>query len=280
MARRLRGRYGYPADEPFRVTLHPDRLEQPAKWRKPRRVFVCSMGDLFHPDVPLEFISEVWTRMSWAPEHRFLILTKRPERMRDVLAQTDYFTHQAGYEYLLNVWLGVTAENQARADERIPILLSIPAAVRFVSIEPMLGPVDLRPTWIRTQRGCGGRHSHAYSHDGGTPGHILHHHHDEFCGPRLDWVIVGGETGPGARPLHPDWVRNVRDQCVTAGVPFFLKQNGEWSIYQMKAENERIYFKDPPYNGLWFYRVGKKVAGRKLDGKEWNEYPNGEADGE
>ncbi len=153
MANRLRGRCGYPADDPFRVTLHPEKLEEPLKWKKPRRVFVCSMGDLFHEQVPDEYIAKVWEIMNNATQHTFLVLTKRPQRMKDFLARLGWYIHdrdgypmeavldEGGKYTLKNVWLGVTAENQQRADERIPILLQIPAAVRFVSIEPMLGPV-------------------------------------------------------------------------------------------------------------------------------------------
>ncbi|GAG05438.1 unnamed protein product, partial [marine sediment metagenome] len=140
MAQRLKGRFGYPEDEPFRVTFHPDKLDQPLKWRKPRHIFVVSMGDLFHPGILWSDNQEIWEIMAKCPQHTFMILTKRVERMRIFL------TEDLNYKLPLplpNVYLGVTAENQQRADERIPILLQIPAAKRFVSIEPMLGPVDL-----------------------------------------------------------------------------------------------------------------------------------------
>ena len=226
MATRLKGRYGYPEDEPFKVTLHPEKLKEPLKWKKPRRVFVCSMGDLFHEQVPDEYIAKVWEVMNNASQHTFLVLTKRPQRMKDFLARLGWYTHdrevnpaeavldEGGKYTLKNVWLGVTAENQQRADERIPILLQIPAAVRFVSIEPMLGPVVIPEEWP-------------------------------------DWVICGGETGPGARPIHPDWVRSLRDQCQAAGTPFFFKSWGEWAEH----------------------KVGKKKAGRLLDGRTWDEIP-------
>ena len=180
MAFRLRGRCGYPDGEPFRVTLRPQRLEEPMRWRKSSMVFVCSMGDLFHDDVPDDFIHRVFATIGQCPQHTFIILTKRPKRMKAFIE--DYYA----YESPTNVWLGVTTENQEMADRRIPILLQIPAVVRFVSVEPMLGPVDLA-------RGC----------------------------EKIDWVICGGETGPNARPMHPDWVRSLRDQCQSAGVPFF-----------------------------------------------------------
>jgi protein gp37 len=269
MAKRLAGRYGYPADEPFRVTLHPERLQEPAHWRKPRIVFPCSMSDMFHPDVPDEFINKMLTMMTHpmmgASHHTYLILTKRPERILS--------GHAERFAEWKNIWLGVTAENQEMADKRIPILLQIPAAVRFVSIEPMLGPVDLR-----------GKLCHWTNPDGSgswfspVPGKVQKR--------LINWVICGGESGPGARPMHPDWARSLRDQCVSAGVPFFFKQWGEyvggyateifdghpgWSRYQ----NDTL---SPNYDHYWgdgmvSLKVGKHAAGRLLDGQEWNETP-------
>jgi len=210
MANRLKGRYGYPEKDPFRPgTIHRQKLREPSKWRKPRRIFVCSMGDLFHGDVEGSVITDVFHSMSANPQHTYLILTKRPEVMREFFR---YYTCAKSDRVFIanwpwpNVWLGVTAENQERADERIPVLLEIPAAVRFVSIEPMLGPVDLgfETSW---------------DHFGGGFAH----------GPaiqKLDWVIVGGETGPGARPMDPSWALFVRKQCESAGVPFFFKKWG------------------------------------------------------
>lgn len=222
MANRLRGRFGYPADEPFRVTLHPDKLDEPLKRRKPRRVFVCSMGDLFHKEVPVEFIAEIFDRMAcatlacgkkhqeheeecWTGDpHTFIVLTKRPQRMLAVLTTgLDYATTfwpgdrplivaRQVYWPLPNLWLGVSVEDQATADERIPILLKIPAAKRFVSLEPMLSPVDLSK-W------------------------------------QLSWCVLGAETGPGARPMNLDWARAVRDQCQEVGVPFFFKRASDGS---------------------------------------------------
>jgi len=196
MAKRLRGRFGYPKDEPFQVTLHPERLIGPKKWKKPRMVFVCSMGDLFHEDVPFDFIHQVFNVMADCRGigHTFLVLTKRPKRMLRFFKSEDRL-----YIPPKNVWLGVTAENQEQADKRIPILLQIPAKVRFVSVEPMLGPIDLLTDKY-----------HWLEFDGIYPG--------------LDWVICGGESGPVARPMNPDQARELRDQCKAAGVPFFMKQ--------------------------------------------------------
>lgn len=197
MAKRLVGRFGYPADDPFRVTLHEDKLDEPLRWRKPRKVFVCSMGDLFHEDVPDEWLAAIWHTMSTSPWHIFLVLTKRPERMYRWVAGriADGTTWREGLTRcpLSNVWLGVSAETQKRADERIPVLLDTPAAKRFVSVEPMLGPVDLRQVFSKRA-------------------------------PGLDWVICGGETGPGYRPMQYGWAFDLRLQCANANVPFFFKK--------------------------------------------------------
>lgn len=211
MANRLRGRFGYPADDPFRVTLRPDRLELPFKWRNPRRVFVDSMGDLFHEAVPFDFIAAVFGVMAANPQHTFQILTKRPNRMLEwyswISPEMDLLNQIAEWPIFPNVWLGVTAENQKAADERIPTLLQCPAAVRFVSAEPLLGPLNLRRFFLDDD---------GLDLEGGWP---------QFAG--LDWVIVGGETGPGARPMNPDWARQIRDQCKEVGVPFFFKKMGQ-----------------------------------------------------
>lgn len=237
MANRLRGRYGYPKDEPFRVTLHHDRLKQPLYWRKPRMIFVCSMGDLWHKDVPFKFIYWVWSRMEMCSQHIFIVLTKRPERMVRFVKNRTIPSH---------IWLGISVEDQKTADERIGELLKVPAAVRIVSIEPMLGAVDFTKI----------------TDDGG---------HDVYGVLQNDWVILGGETGSGARPMNPNWVRKVRNQCIDAGVPFFLKSNGIW-IPDMLADPavvDTYQFLD----GMCMSRSTKKQAGRLLDGLEYNEIP-------
>lgn len=233
MAQRLKGRCGYPSDDPFRVTLRPERLEEPFKWKKPRRVFVNSMGDIFHEDVPYEFLDRVFAVMGRSQHHVFLLLTKRPDRMQAYLKAGRYeqildiaynlnfrpegmgmgISNPKNMQWWPNVWLGVTAENQQAADERIPILLQIPAAVRFVSCEPLLGPIDLRH--IQTD---------VVEIDSLTGDHGVYRPLAGVSEKKLNWVIVGGETGPGARPMNPDWVRSLRDQCQAAGVPFFMKQ--------------------------------------------------------
>jgi protein gp37 len=203
------------------VRCLPERLTEPMAWKKPKRIFVASRGDLFHPSVPFAFINDVFSVMLRSPLHTYLVLTKRADRMQE-------YASYAGH--LRNVWLGVTIENQQTAEERIPLLLQTPAAVRWVSAEPLLGPVDLRGLW-----------DHCPEHD--FPG--------GFClGPcssrrHLDWVVCGGESGPKARPMHPDWARGLRDQCREAEVPFFFKQWG----------------------------IGTKAAGHLLDGVEHHEFP-------
>lgn len=263
MAKRLRGRCGYPADEPFKVTLHPERLDEPLKWKKPRRVFVCSMGDLFHEDVPRWMRFEVMDIILQAKQHTFLILTKRPANMKEFF---EWYYNKAGrtIETIKNLWLGVTAENQARADERIPILLQIPAAVRFVSVEPMLGQVNIA--------GYLGFNGPRRMGDGLTY---------YWTAPKLDWVICGGETGPGARPMHPDWARSIRDQCQESGTPFFFKSWGEWKpVYTTGPEFELRRLKTDevvmsgPGHGVVMKKVGKKAAGRILDGQIWDEMPD------
>ncbi len=510
MAKRLKGRYGYPADEPFRVTLHPDRLDKPLHWRKPRRVFVCSMGDLFHEDVPDRFIEWVFAVMASCGQHTFMLLTKRPERMKCWFGRVaevgplhaneyqsaliDYYSRHGGdlnlpfqaparptpelrfiYDSALgvdpdsrtedrphakrlsechwrpwplnNVQLGVTAETQEMVDARVPVLLEIPAAVRFVSCEPLLGPLDLTPwlaaryngphaesttrrsavpsgpergvrdrrrgpdmaacdphggplasgvpcpaqrtqeggeadgEWVppsadddrghaascvgpqtrvsafqrvdiggndrepserpaagqqarescvsnvlgadATRRACSGargrgqavghRESPREADDGRCAEHqaasrrradVGADRHSVRCGipddledhPRaaaLSWVITGAESGPGARPSHPDWFRSLRDQCSDAGVPFLFKQWGDWATVHdcdalgiervgTGAQNWGTFYGNQWCQGVWdstgvaMQRVGKKAAGRMLDGVVHDERPGGD----
>jgi protein gp37 len=224
--------------EPFEVVkTHPDRLSEPWHWKNPRRVFVCSMGDLFHEDVPDDFIESVLCSMVYDIEqvrtrHIFMILTKRPARMFEYLSKF-VFPSDAPYKWPLdNVWLGVTAENQEMADERIPILLQTPAVVRFVSVEPMLEKMDLSYPL------------HGYpevyaSQPDGEPDW-------QQTTPPLDWVICGAESGPGARPFDMDWARDLKNQCEMASIPFFFKQG-------------RI--------------DGQLVKMPELDGRVWDQYP-------
>ena len=256
------------------VRLHPDRLDWPLRkrsWRG-KRVFVCSLADLFHDDVPDEYIARVFAVMALTPEVTYQVLTKRPARMRalltsgafadllgDTLGMMLFEQRISDYDVtfpLPNVWLGVTVEDQQRADLRIPILLDTPAAVRWLSCEPLLGPVNL------------GRAVGTYY--GGDP-------REDESG--IDWVVVGGESGPGARPMHPDWARSLRDQCRDAGVPFLFKQWGDLVTEEQAPEDitlpavswRHLGDDQPP---VW--RVGKKRAGRLLDGRTHDGYPGGE----
>ncbi len=422
------------------VRLHPERLDQPLRWKKPRRIFVNSLSDLFHDDVPDEYIARVWQAMGAAPQHTYQVLTKRHARMRswvrrwyageiaeperwadvpgfpgyrvstrgvvtgkradtvdglrpeagkqghlrvtlhregsprsgeralihrlvleafvgkgapgeqvrhlngdasdnrlsnlrwgtqsenwddrraqghgrsyaklneeevrairerldagesayaiasdfpvsdtqirniargDQWASLDSIAYEPGERAILDcVWLGVTVENQQWADNRIPALLDTPAAIRFLSVEPMLGPVDLA-TGLRTWAD-------------GRPVQINRH---------LHWVICGGESGPNARPMHPDWARALRDQCTTAGVPYFFNQWGEWAPVFYRTQHGGVAVQNHPNGrakvenfaldggpshgqpGEPMLRVGKKAAGRELDGQTWDEYPGGE----
>lgn len=200
----------------FGLTLHPDKLEEPLKWRKPARVFVDSMSDLFHDDVPEDFLVGVFTTMRRAPQHQFQILTKRPRRMANLLADDEFASMVGGWDLhmewpLPNVWLGTSVEDQKRADLRIPLLLETPAAVRFLSCEPLLGPITFR--WAEWD----GNYGPGWRERGGSAYHL-----DGLKG--IHWVIAGGESGPDYRPLDLEWARTIRDECVEAGVPFFYKQ--------------------------------------------------------
>lgn len=345
------------------VRLNEATLSQPLRWKRPRRIFVCAHGDLFHESVPDAWIDQVFAVMALSPQHTFQVLTKRAERMRDYLTDSpdqarferrkritwdvayklggDRAAEQAirdrgntpeGMWPLANVWLGVSAEDQARADERIPHLLAIPAAVRFLSAEPLLGPIDLA-RWLATARvtcrSCSepfdlheadpcrhepdGAWTLACPHCGdcrcirgkgirGAPadwlpkkvGRFTHVHPTIQLCPALNWVIVGGESGPGSRPMHADWARQIRDDCTAASVPFFFKQWGEWTpgenvgganpnfgaFYDDEAGRwhftvfspaalDGLHVDDEP--DLW--SVGKKAAGRLLDGVEHNAMP-------
>jgi len=220
MAKRLAGRHGYPpAPHEFDVTLHPDRLDRPLRWKKPRMIFVCSMSDFFHRAVPLEFQCRIFSVIQKCPQHTFQILTKRADQMA-------MMEHACGLPVLPNLWLGVSVENQEAADERIPLLLQVPAAVRFVSLEPLLGPVDVSPFLPQM---CAAHHMR---HPGGRD--CVRPRDDQpTC---LDWVICGGESGPGARPMQPSWARDIIRQCAEADTPCFVKQmGGNWaSLYKVR----------------------------------------------
>jgi protein gp37 len=236
----------------FGVAVHPGSLDAPLHWRKPRKVFVNSMSDLFHDKVTDEFIADVFAVMAVANQHTFQVLTKRHARMRNLLSRASFVEMVADRVQvrdgissrdiaswpLPNVWLGVSVENQSWADIRIPALLNTPARVRFLSCEPLLGALDLVP-YLRPAR-C--------SQCGGTwPGHACGPTHALLAvDPGVHWVIAGGESGDGARPVDLRWVREIRDECQKSGVPFLFKQVGGRT---------------------------PKAGGRELDGREWTEYP-------
>ncbi len=281
----------------------------PLRRRIPTCYFVNSMGDLFAESVPDEWIDQVFAVMALLAQHRFIVLTKRPERMRDYLIrQFDRCDGEdgivddliavaelAGVDWreavdawpLPNVWLGVSVEDQARAAERIPLLLDTPAAVRFISAEPLLGFITLTDFDIAHAHGvdCHDALSGCYLEQNGNQ------HFQHVGGAKLDWVICGGESGPDARPMHPDWARFLRDQCADAGVPYFFKQWGEWSPVWDKKQGDQC----PPcvvcqdgevltgrhmitgtmdeQDAEILRRIGKRAAGHLLDGVEHFNWP-------
>ncbi|ERI10917.1 phage protein Gp37/Gp68 [Aneurinibacillus aneurinilyticus ATCC 12856] len=282
--------------EPFnKIQLFPDRLLQPLRWKKPQRIFVNSMSDLFHKDIPFKYIDQVFAVMALTPRHTYQVLTKRPERMLQYFqsmnrAEMIECWQETAYELtkddeaacfvanrlngvlpnakpgwaIQNVWLGTSVENQKTADERIPLLLQTPAAVRFLSCEPLLGMVDLK------------LHDSLLYHTSGWWPPLSEY---TKVGEVIDWVIVGGESGSKARPMHPDWVRSIRDQCAEFNIPFFFKQYGEYApIHELRTNEPGIKGKlwvnfDPDTSVC---RVGKKKAGRLLDGQEWSQFPDAE----
>ncbi|GAB6125051.1 phage Gp37/Gp68 family protein [Humidesulfovibrio idahonensis] len=304
--------YRRPFDMPCFVTA---RINEPLHWRKPQRIFVGNMGDLFHENFAFEWLDFIFGTMAACQQHTFMLLTKRPERMAAYIQDLSgrygpVWPHPLTGKRkpcfpLPNVWLGTTIWDQASADRAVPILLSTPAAKRFVSVEPMLGPVSL----AKAYRYLGGdwlyplqpQSAREKIQADGPPS-------DPQGWPSLDWVICGGETGPGARPMHPDWPCKLRDDCEAAGVPFFFKQWGEWgpthvnghgpvwwsfenySHYCAKAhthmsKGDKLICPDghiptdgredgKSYPMYPTRRVGKAKAGRVLDGRTWEEVPN------
>lgn len=309
-------RYG---QDPNAVKRAADKtFYAPLKWSEPRTIFTCSWSDFFIEEAD-PWRDEAFAIMALTPQHTYQVLTKRPDRMREYLADihtpgrigsiaiklreklnitfpnADFKCEPLGYgdpgaEWfpLPNVMLGVSVEDQKTANERIPLLLQTPAAVRFLSIEPLLAPVDL----TNKDRMCG-----SYL----EPAHVGSNL-ETYDRPDIDWVIVGGESGPDARPMHPDWVRSIRDQCQAAGVPFFFKQWGEWmpalrevagdynpgwqpqkgdykyefrrmGRYGRIFEPGQVQVPDYTNGDMGFWRLGKKKSGRILDGRTWDEFP-------
>ncbi len=314
-------RYG---DWTGRINLLPTRLAQPIRWRKPRRIFVNSQSDLFHKGVPDQFIAKVFAVMAIARHHTFQILTKRHGRMRSLVGspafrllveqETNALAGDATFPMsraqrrhiqaseaggawpwtwpVPNVWLGVSVEDQQSADLRIPALLETPAAVHWLSCEPLLGPIELPRFVVAGADDCP-------CEDG------------RDCPPNIDWVVVGGESGNRARPMHPDWARALRDQCAEGGIPFLFKQWGDhlpvpivdrpgmvgdrayqlggWHAVCIHERGPSGTFRNGEIRPMrvgessragtlldrdtFAARVGKKSAGRLLDGTLWDEFP-------
>jgi len=344
------------------VRLVPEKLVEPLTWKQPRRIFVNSMSDLFHEAVPDAWIDRIFAVMALTPQHTYQILTKRPSRMQSYLESFSWelvvascrgsdgvslikrhtmqaLEHHFGQRPaspvtsykrrdrwpLPNVWLGVSVENQATAEERIPLLLQCPAAVRWLSCEPLLGPTNILGHLMKGGQpgrcaNCGQGHgfTRCPNYGGVATTHYAYEGGPILCDKfrrkyfAIDWVVAGGESGGGARPMHPDWARALRDQCARANVPFFFKQWGEWGQYVNEdhytycgaerqphawvdrdtAEHGHCWLVDDDggwsnYTGLppmhedghildrvaVVGRFGKRAAGRLLDGREHNAYP-------
>lgn len=311
-----------------KVALAPERvLTQPLRWKRPRRIFVNSMGDLFHESVPDEWIDQVFAVIALCPQHTFQILTKRSARLRAYFSKdgreeaidaafqklcgqlginserVHYGSPFLGCDSglpLPNVWLGVSVENQAQAEVRIFDLLNTPAALRFLSCEPLLGPVNLTRICLEFKANhffnCLDGRINKSSGDGV-------YENSPVFNAAIQWIIAGGESGRDARPVHADWVRALRDHCVVADVPFFFKQWGEWvdddnlpdqsgdilTYHDHRFGQNR--FKSVAFDcagqtshdaemlsgahRVRIWKTGKKNAGRLLDGIEWNQFPKG-----
>lgn len=235
-----------------------------------QRVFCASLGDVFDNAVNPEWRRDLFALIAATPKLDWLLLTKRIGNARGMIARAlcehDVF---GGPDQLpewpwSNVWLGATVVNQAEADRDIPKLLAMPAAKRFLSMEPLLGPVDLNN--IEVPMKVGVDVFSALEYDGDPEDDV------EFGTATVDWVIVGGESGHRARSMHPDWARSLRDQCVAAGVPFLFKQWGEWAPYDRSRTDGAALATSKSFDEP-IQRFGKKIAGRQLDGREWNEVP-------
>ncbi|WP_250507639.1 phage Gp37/Gp68 family protein [Caballeronia sp. GAFFF3] len=272
----------------------PRRRTSPANWRKPlqwnkahaeffaqhgrrQRVFCASLADVFDNAVPKEWRRDLFDLIELTPNLNWLLLTKRIGNVFDMVARTRSHDWLAGRD---NVWLGATVVNQEEADRDIPKLLAVPARVRFLSMEPLLGPVDLR---FRAR-------------SFGFPSHIDRHGNAHGMPQGIHWVIAGGESGRGARAMHPDWARSLRDQCKRAGVPFLFKQWGEWrhmNVEEQRANPDAVMrgrtsvwpdgtlgygdFRSNGGYGKPLFLMSKKAAGRELDGVTHNEFPRSHA---
>ncbi len=277
--------------DPNTVVRSKTKFYDPLKWTEPQTIFTCSWSDFFIEEAD-PWRDEAFEIIAKTPQHTYQILTKRPDRMLDYISRSAYLTNAP----LNNVWLGVSVEDQKTADERIPLLLQTPAAVRFLSVEPLLGPLDLSHYLAYDEENGDGEflETNGWAYDswsGGFMGPNTHNDPTYAPEPGIHWVIAGGESGPDARPMHPDWARSIRDQCQAANVPFFFKQWGEWwpisqmpdgyiddhrekdpkkiTVLQLNGE-QRLFF---PPGAMTCFKVGKKKAGRDLDGRTWDEMP-------
>jgi protein gp37 len=270
MHRRLMKMHPRKYNKPFLgyIETHEDDLSIPMKRKAPTIYFVNSMSDLWHPDVPFDFILSIFLVMKSTPHHTYQILTKRPEQAVRFFEFLKNSPVKTKFHRLPNVWIGISVEDQKAAAERIPYLLQIPAAIRFLSCEPLLGPIDL--THIDAD-GAG--------HKDYCQINCLTGEQTDMARPcrdveSIDWVIVGGESGHKARPMHPDWVRLIRDQCKRANIPFFFKQWGSWAPppdeWPEKAKRQSVV-----HNGIGYEMInlGKHAAGNLLDGQTYLNYP-------
>jgi protein gp37 len=248
-----------------KVRLVEAHLEDPLRWKRPRRIFVNSMSDLFHPLVLDQWIEKIFNVMYAAKQHTFQILTKRPERMLDWISRSAFLSNSP----LDNVWLGVSVEDQKTADERIPLLLNTPAAVRWVSAEPLLGEVKLSQHWRDYLAGWDSQAVHAC---GGDERACLVRcpEAEQYQTTKIDWIVVGGESGPGARPMRLEWARSIVGECTAARVPVFVKQLGAHPVLWRNDDPEV-----PPYEYHFTDRKGGNIP-------EWpedlrvREYPRAE----
>jgi protein gp37 len=268
---------------------HEDLLTLPLKWKTPRTVFVNSMSDLFHVDVSFHFIDAVFRVMNDLEQHTYIILTKRPDRMKAFFEWKQDNSLFITWQPKSNIWLGVSIEDQKTADERIETFVKIQCPVRFLSCEPLLGPINLNhcSPWINQNTGTEIAWVDCLdSHPIGSPNK-----------PFIDWVIVGGESGKNARPMHPNWVRSLKDQCEESNIPFFFKQWGEWmpdreftsiqeisddptvhkqeiSLIKKNGIHDNRILLDGVTEPLYrMVKVGKKKSGNTLDGRQYLEFP-------
>lgn len=280
------GEHGYDEEYPFQITERPERLDEPTKVKKPSKVFVCSMGDIFHSNVSTEFREKIHKVMEYdAPWHTYLLLTKRPG-----VALAYY---QSTYPPKANIWVGVSCENQRRYNERVEILRQIKAHTKWVSFEPLLAEIDCTGylwEYLYEEHG-GGCVTRDMAIDAGMPeieGDQLpsYTREDWQPNPQYHWAVIGGETGARARAMHPDHARSLIKQHNEVGVPVFFKSWGTWKPidedYDVRlrpgwamipGHDEPVQVRSDIYKGILFAKLHKRKAGNEIDGKRWQEYP-------